>query len=332
MTTNTGEMIKAECASLAELLLEKNRRYGDSALDPVRVFSRSDSVEQIKVRIDDKLSRLSRGSGKEEEDVVLDLLGYLILLRVAQKKAKEVAPASVRIDNVRDHAMSSEEGREVDHVGENLPVDLVYDHRPADKTVEEMREKQAAMLEEMRKAQAAADESRRMSSLLEMAANMSDAERAEAKDLAGGVDWPASKESREAYMRNDFSKVRCEAHVGKRPGRCENRATYHGLSEGGPRFACYNHHQRLMSPEPIEDLPKGVPALFQPTGDHQTCEAWYQPADGASNMRCTRPATHRGLDSNTGGEFAHACDLHAPRLFEAEKLNRGSRLLDKKGK
>lgn len=74
-------------AEIREMLERKNRSYGDSALSPVRIFSKADAVEQIKVRIDDKLSRLARGNGDLGEDVVLDLLGYLVLLRVATKRA-----------------------------------------------------------------------------------------------------------------------------------------------------------------------------------------------------------------------------------------------------
>lgn len=84
-----GIHIAEECLSLAEMLLEKNRAYGDSALNPIRVFSKVDDIEQIRVRIDDKLSRLARGTGFENEDVVSDLLGYLILLRIASRKLVE---------------------------------------------------------------------------------------------------------------------------------------------------------------------------------------------------------------------------------------------------
>lgn len=77
-------LIRDECASLAAMLVEKNRAYGNSALDPVRVFSKASAVEQILVRIDDKLSRLSRGQAGGE-DVVLDLIGYLVLLRIARR-------------------------------------------------------------------------------------------------------------------------------------------------------------------------------------------------------------------------------------------------------
>ena len=80
--TKIQQLIRQKCDELREMLLEKNRKYGDSALNPVRVFSRASTREQILVRLDDKLSRLSRGSGREDEDVVLDILGYLILLQV----------------------------------------------------------------------------------------------------------------------------------------------------------------------------------------------------------------------------------------------------------
>lgn len=73
---------------VAFVLASKNAAYGDSALNPVRIFSKADSQEQIRVRIDDKLSRLARGSDAGE-DVTMDLLGYLVLLRVVQKRGAE---------------------------------------------------------------------------------------------------------------------------------------------------------------------------------------------------------------------------------------------------
>jgi len=71
-----------ECTCLARMLIRKNRAYGNSALDPLRIFSKADPIEQLKVRIDDKLSRIARGIAAGE-DVTLDLIGYLVLLRVA---------------------------------------------------------------------------------------------------------------------------------------------------------------------------------------------------------------------------------------------------------
>jgi len=76
--------IASVCDEVKELLLEKNAKYGDSALNPVRVMSKASPVEQILVRIDDKLSRIKHGNILEDdEDVVLDLIGYFVLLKVA---------------------------------------------------------------------------------------------------------------------------------------------------------------------------------------------------------------------------------------------------------
>lgn len=87
MSKSTADAIATECNTLRDLLVAKNAAYGDSALDPLRVFSASSPSEQIRVRIDDKLSRLSRGHAIEGEslrDTVRDLAGYLILLLIAE--------------------------------------------------------------------------------------------------------------------------------------------------------------------------------------------------------------------------------------------------------
>lgn len=80
--------IVRECDEIKALLVRKNESYGNSALDPVRIFSRANPEEQIRVRIDDKLSRLARGDAAGE-DVELDLLGYLVLLRVARQCSQD---------------------------------------------------------------------------------------------------------------------------------------------------------------------------------------------------------------------------------------------------
>lgn len=79
------------CMELAIFLMDKNRKYGDSALDPVRIMSQADPVEQIKVRMDDKLSRLYRGQAGGE-DAMADLVGYWVLLRVAEKRRAAPKP------------------------------------------------------------------------------------------------------------------------------------------------------------------------------------------------------------------------------------------------
>ncbi len=93
--------IAAECDEIKDMLLAKNRAYGNSALEPLRIFSRASSVEQLLVRIDDKLSRI-RNIGidaSEGEDTVADLIGYLHLLRIACRRS---TPRSDRAVERRD--------------------------------------------------------------------------------------------------------------------------------------------------------------------------------------------------------------------------------------
>ena len=78
------ELIDLECQNLAEMLKAKNRQYGNSFADPVRIFSKSTPEEALLIRIDDKLSRIARGQDAGE-DTILDLVGYLILLRVLHR-------------------------------------------------------------------------------------------------------------------------------------------------------------------------------------------------------------------------------------------------------
>lgn len=104
--SNTQIEIAKACDEIKSLLLEKNVKYGDSALDPCRVFSQASAIEQILVRIDDKLSRIKRGAGLvgSDEDVLKDLTGYLILLQVAlgREKTAEVSHQDLKIEESVD--------------------------------------------------------------------------------------------------------------------------------------------------------------------------------------------------------------------------------------
>ena len=84
LVDNSTTLIGKKCDELKNLLISKNLKYGDSALKPARIFSTASSIEQIKVRIDDKINRI-KNSGVlcSDEDTVMDLAGYLILLRIA---------------------------------------------------------------------------------------------------------------------------------------------------------------------------------------------------------------------------------------------------------
>ena len=71
---------------IRDMLIFKNKKYGNSALKPIRIFSKADSLEQLNVRIDDKLSRVNNRKDEDDEDVEKDLIGYLILKRIALRK------------------------------------------------------------------------------------------------------------------------------------------------------------------------------------------------------------------------------------------------------
>ncbi len=78
-------LVDAELFQIYEMLRDKNVAYGDSVLSPVRCFSRDDKTAGIRARIDDKLSRIMRGEDAGE-DTTLDLIGYLVMLRIAEKQ------------------------------------------------------------------------------------------------------------------------------------------------------------------------------------------------------------------------------------------------------
>lgn len=87
MSEQVEELIRRECDDLLVFLIGKNRKYGNSALEPKRVFSKASAHEQLLVRIDDKLSRIATtGTKAPDEDTLLDLIGYLVLLRVAARR------------------------------------------------------------------------------------------------------------------------------------------------------------------------------------------------------------------------------------------------------
>jgi hypothetical protein len=63
-------------SNLSKFLKEKNKRYGNSALNPINVFTAKSRVGQ---RADDKLSRIANSTELRKNDVV-DLIGYLIII------------------------------------------------------------------------------------------------------------------------------------------------------------------------------------------------------------------------------------------------------------
>lgn len=113
----TQQSIALECDAIKELLLAKNREYGNSALEPLGVFSHLDAVGQIEVRIDDKLKRLqtTRRMSKDGEEISIhedteqDLIGYLILLRVARRASLTCEICQGRFEEALQYKMHIED-------------------------------------------------------------------------------------------------------------------------------------------------------------------------------------------------------------------------------
>lgn len=108
---SSGTEIVAECLRLANFLLEKNQRYGDSALNPLRVHSSAHVIEQLRVRMDDKLSRMIRGQ-HAGEDPALDYVGYWVLLQIAEARdaveyARELLEAKTAAAPAEDESQES---------------------------------------------------------------------------------------------------------------------------------------------------------------------------------------------------------------------------------
>lgn len=76
-----------------DLLLYKNKMYGDSALNPVGIFTKHlktvpENTASILVRLDDKLGRVRNADTLRTNDVS-DIIGYCTLLLVSMGVTKE---------------------------------------------------------------------------------------------------------------------------------------------------------------------------------------------------------------------------------------------------
>ena len=102
---STRSSIKSKCKELEELLLSKNEKYGNSALEPLNVFSEAGAVAGIKMRIDDKLKRIKNaGLVDATEDTLQDLAGYLILLMIAKENESHDIQKRLRQNEPTPHS------------------------------------------------------------------------------------------------------------------------------------------------------------------------------------------------------------------------------------
>lgn len=76
---NTSWKINKITEELNNLLQEKNKRYGNAALEPLGIFNKNDATDGILVRLDDKLMRIKNSKELRKNDIA-DVLGYLVLL------------------------------------------------------------------------------------------------------------------------------------------------------------------------------------------------------------------------------------------------------------
>ena len=79
---DTQQQIKALTNAMQKVLLEKNRRYGDSAMNPLGVFSKLSAQDSIRIRLDDKLKRVQNTANPRTNDVC-DIIGYCFLLLIS---------------------------------------------------------------------------------------------------------------------------------------------------------------------------------------------------------------------------------------------------------
>lgn len=85
---NTSLKIIEICDAMKDLLLYKNQKYGDSALNPNNIFYKGDSTNSIKIRLDDKIGRIKNCEETRVNDVS-DLIGYSVLLLASMNVTKD---------------------------------------------------------------------------------------------------------------------------------------------------------------------------------------------------------------------------------------------------
>lgn len=80
---SSQEAIEQVCDQIKAVLIEKNKRYGDSALKPKKIFNKLSADQSILVRLDDKIGRIMNSEEIRKNDVA-DIIGYLVLLCVSR--------------------------------------------------------------------------------------------------------------------------------------------------------------------------------------------------------------------------------------------------------
>lgn len=86
----TQQKIHEIMGAMKDLLLYKNQKYGDSAINPKKIFYKGDSTNSILIRLDDKLGRvMSNTEEKPRVNDVCDIIGYCTLLLISMDVTRE---------------------------------------------------------------------------------------------------------------------------------------------------------------------------------------------------------------------------------------------------
>ena len=83
-TIPTQQKIAEITEAMRDLLLYKNQKYGDSALNPKKIFYKGDAQNSILIRLDDKLGRImANADAAPRINDVADIIGYCTLLLIS---------------------------------------------------------------------------------------------------------------------------------------------------------------------------------------------------------------------------------------------------------
>ena len=81
-TISWSYAIRQQCEMVRDGLLKHNDKYGSSIFRPHTILSSSTTEEALRMRIDDRIRKLSKCTNKEQEkELVDDLIGFLINFR-----------------------------------------------------------------------------------------------------------------------------------------------------------------------------------------------------------------------------------------------------------
>ena len=86
---DTQKKIKEICDEIAKLLIDKNKKYGNSALKPKNIFYKGNAENSILIRLDDKIGRIINNNGEIRTNDIVDIIGYLILLLISKNVMTE---------------------------------------------------------------------------------------------------------------------------------------------------------------------------------------------------------------------------------------------------